>query len=67
MGRTGRATPYASMEPVQVAGTVVRQATMHNHDVVRAKGVRIGYTVVLRTAGDVIPGVRHAIAGDEGG
>ena len=57
VGRTGRATPYAVMEPVQVAGTVVRQATLHNQDVVRAKGVLIGDTVVLRKAGDVIPEV----------
>ena len=57
VGRTGRATPYANMEPVQVAGSVVRQATLHNQDVVRVKGVRIGDTVVLRKAGDVIPEV----------
>ena len=57
VGRTGRATPYAVMEPVPVAGTVVRQATLHNQDVVRAKGVLIGDTVVLRKAGDVIPEV----------
>ncbi len=55
VGRTGRATPYAVMEPVHVAGSVVRQATLHNQDVVRAKGVLIGDTVVLRKAGDVIP------------
>ena len=55
VGRTGRATPYAVMTPVQVAGSVVRQATLHNQDVVRAKGVKIGDTVVLRKAGDVIP------------
>lgn len=55
VGRTGRATPYAVMEPVAVAGSVVRQATLHNQDVVRAKGVLIGDTVVLRKAGDVIP------------
>lgn len=57
VGRTGRATPYAVMEPVHVAGSVVRQATLHNQDVVRAKGVLIGDTVVLRKAGDVIPEV----------
>ncbi len=57
VGRTGRATPYANMEPVQVAGSVVRQATLHNQDVVRVKGVLIGDTVVLRKAGDVIPEV----------
>ena len=55
IGRTGRATPYAVMEPVRVAGSTVRQATLHNRDVVRAKGVRIGDVVVLRKAGDVIP------------
>ncbi|MFC8599593.1 NAD-dependent DNA ligase LigA [Isoptericola sp. NPDC057191] len=55
VGRTGRATPYAVMEPVLVAGSTVRQATLHNQDVVRAKGVRVGDMVVLRKAGDVIP------------
>lgn len=57
IGRTGRATPYAVMEPVLVAGSTVRQATLHNQDVVRAKGVRPGDMVVLRKAGDVIPEV----------
>lgn len=55
VGRTGRATPYAVMEKVRVAGSVVRQATLHNQDVVKAKGVLIGDTVVVRKAGDVIP------------
>ncbi|KRE61419.1 aromatic ring-opening dioxygenase LigA [Nostocoides sp. Soil756] len=55
VGRTGRATPYAVLEKVLVAGSQVRQATLHNQDVVRAKGVLIGDTVVLRKAGDVIP------------
>ncbi len=62
VGRTGRATPYAVMEPVRVAGSVVRQATLHNQDVVRAKGVLIGDTVVLRKAGDVIPEVLGPVA-----
>ncbi|NLX00012.1 MAG: NAD-dependent DNA ligase LigA [Actinomycetales bacterium] len=61
VGRTGRATPYAVMEPVHVAGSVVRQATLHNQDVVRAKGVLIGDTVVLRKAGDVIPEILGAV------
>lgn len=57
VGRTGRATPFAQMVPAEVAGSVVRQATLHNQDVVRQKGVLIGDTVVLRKAGDVIPEV----------
>ncbi|PJJ63559.1 NAD-dependent DNA ligase LigA [Compostimonas suwonensis] len=57
VGRTGRATPFAVMEKVKVAGSEVRQATLHNQDVVKAKGVLIGDTVVLRKAGDVIPEV----------
>ncbi|WP_396652336.1 NAD-dependent DNA ligase LigA [Microbacterium caowuchunii] len=62
VGRTGRATPFAVMEPVRVAGSVVRQATLHNQDVVKAKGVLIGDTVVLRKAGDVIPEVLGPVA-----
>ncbi|UQN15432.1 NAD-dependent DNA ligase LigA [Gulosibacter sp. ACHW.36C] len=57
VGRTGRVTPYAVMEPVRVAGSTVTFATLHNQDVVVAKGVLIGDTVVLRKAGDVIPEV----------
>ncbi|MCI1207695.1 MAG: NAD-dependent DNA ligase LigA [Microbacteriaceae bacterium] len=55
VGRTGRVTPYAVVDPVRVAGSTVRQATLHNQEVVKAKGVLIGDTVVLRKAGDVIP------------
>ena len=57
VGRTGRATPFAVMQKVEVAGSEVRQATLHNQQVVRSKGVLIGDTVVLRKAGDVIPEV----------
>lgn len=57
VGRTGRATPFAVMAPARVAGSVVRQATLHNQDVVKLKGVLIGDTIVLRKAGDVIPEV----------
>ena len=55
VGRTGRATPYAVLAPVTVAGSEVERATLHNQDVVRHKGVLIGDTVVVRKAGDVIP------------
>ncbi|WP_129662143.1 NAD-dependent DNA ligase LigA [Rothia uropygialis] len=55
VGRTGRVTPYGLMDPVKVAGSTVEMATLHNQDVVKAKGVLIGDTVVLRKAGDVIP------------
>src|SRR6266568_9260321 len=57
VGRTGRVTPYAVMEPVTVAGSTVEFATLHNQDVVVKKGVLIGDTIVLRKAGDVIPEV----------
>ena len=55
IGRTGRATPFAVLAPVQVAGSEVEFATLHNADQVDAKGIMIGDTVVLRKAGDVIP------------
>ena len=57
VGRTGRATPYAVVEPVHVAGSTVEFATLHNQDVVKSKGVLIGDTIVIRKAGDVIPEV----------
>jgi DNA ligase (NAD+) len=55
IGRTGRATPFAVLAPVKVAGSEVEFATLHNQDQVKAKGILIGDTVVLRKAGDVIP------------
>ncbi|MER7044239.1 NAD-dependent DNA ligase LigA [Streptomyces jumonjinensis] len=62
VGRTGRVTPYAQVEPVQVAGSEVEFATLHNQDVVKAKGVLIGDTVVIRKAGDVIPEILGPVA-----
>ncbi|MFE2016028.1 NAD-dependent DNA ligase LigA [Streptomyces sp. NPDC059491] len=62
VGRTGRVTPYAQVEPVTVAGSEVEFATLHNQEVVKAKGVLIGDTVVLRKAGDVIPEILGPVA-----
>ncbi len=61
IGRTGRATPYAVLEPVVVAGSTVAMATLHNQDQVAAKDVRPGDLVVVRKAGDVIPEVVSAV------
>ena len=57
VGRTGRVTPFAFMEPVKVAGSTVTNATLHNAQEVIRKGILIGDTVIIRKAGDVIPEV----------
>ena len=57
VGRTGRVTPFAFMEPVKVAGSTVTNATLHNAQEVTRKGILIGDTVIIRKAGDVIPEV----------
>ncbi|WP_425456314.1 NAD-dependent DNA ligase LigA [Corynebacterium tapiri] len=57
VGRTGRATPYAVLKPVFVSGSTVSMATLHNQSEVKRKGVRIGDTVVIRKAGEIIPEV----------
>ncbi len=62
VGRTGRVTPFAVMEPVKVSGSTVDRATLHNADEVRRKGVLVGDMVILRKAGDVIPEVLGPVA-----
>ena len=66
VGRTGRATPFAVLDPVFVGGVTVSRATLHNEDQVRAKDVRPGDTVIVRRAGDVIPEVLGAVLADRG-
>ena len=61
VGRTGVVTPTAVMDPVQLAGTVVSRASLHNPDYLREKGVRIGDTVKLHKAGDIIPEISSVV------
>ncbi len=67
VGRTGRVTPFAVMEPAQVAGSTVSMATLHNADEVKRKGVLIGDLVFLRKAGDVIPEVLGPVVEERDG
>ena len=64
IGRTGRATPFGMLEPVFVGGSTVGVATLHNQDQVKAKDVRIGDTVIVRKAGDVIPEIVGPVLAD---
>lgn len=69
VGRTGVITPTAILEPVRVAGTTVQRASLHNEDLIREKDIRIGDTVVVKKAGDIIPEVVNVLVekrtGDE--
>ena len=57
VGRTGTLNPYAILEPVSVGGVTIKQAALHNEDDIRRKGIRIGDTVIIQRAGEVIPEV----------
>ncbi len=61
VGRTGVVTPTAILEPVRVAGTVVKRASLHNEDLIKEKDIRIGDAVVIRKAGDIIPEVVNVL------
>jgi len=61
VGRTGAVTPSADLRPVRIAGTTVKRATLHNEDNIRAKDVRVGDTVVVRKAGEIIPEVVRVV------
>jgi len=63
VGRTGVLTPYAILEPVELGGVIVRQATLHNFDFIREKDIRINDRVLIKRAGDVIPYVIGPITG----
>lgn len=61
IGRTGVLTPAANLEPVRLAGTTVSRATLHNIDIIRERDIRIGDTVIIRKAGDIIPEITASV------
>ncbi|KGP91122.1 NAD-dependent DNA ligase LigA [Pontibacillus chungwhensis BH030062] len=67
VGRTGAVTPTAILNPVQVAGTTVGRASLHNEDLIREKDIRIGDTVVIKKAGDIIPEVVRVVTDERSG
>ncbi|RYG71380.1 NAD-dependent DNA ligase LigA [Lentibacillus lipolyticus] len=67
VGRTGVITPTAVLDPVQVAGTTVKRASLHNEDLIREKDIRLGDTVVIKKAGDIIPEVIRAVTDERTG
>ncbi len=67
VGRTGSINPYAVLDPVQIGGATIKQATLHNEDYIRTKDLRIGDTVIIERAGEVIPQVIRAISSKRSG
>ncbi len=67
VGRTGVLTPNAVLEPVKLAGTTVSRATLHNIDIIKERDIRIGDTVIVQKAGDIIPEVVGSVKEDRGG
>lgn len=66
IGRTGVLTPVAELDPVQLCGSVVKRATLHNSDIIRKLDIRVGDTVLIEKAGEVIPHVLCSVRHEEG-
>lgn len=67
LGRTGVLTPAADLEPVRLAGTTVKRATLHNEDYIKEKDIRVGDTVIIQKAGEIIPEVVRPVIADRTG
>ena len=67
LGRTGVLTPAADLKPVHLAGTTVKRATLHNEDYIKEKDIRIGDTVIIQKAGEIIPEVVRAVVSERDG
>ena len=67
LGRTGVLTPAADLKPVRLAGTMVKRATLHNEDYIKEKDIRIGDTVIIQKAGEIIPEVVRPVLSERTG